>query len=401
MEVPPPTLSMLLSETNLLVNDGHTGSVASKGDGLKRTILFALLRAYASIKSQGLKGETGRTTQTSPYILLFEEPELYLHPRAQRQLMAALETVSHEHQVLVTTHSPGFFRPGTSGFSRIHKTDDGVVVSSADFSANRRDEYQLITHENNEAAFFADKVVLVEGDSDTFTYPHLAKLINSDWDHVEKNIMFVKIEGKGNIRRYRSFFENFNIPIHVITDLDALEHGFNQLTDNRDIVDEHSKLMKVINDGITGSTLPNSKKIKKIVSRKPAKDLWKEAQDEFSTWKSTPNEASARKIVATLDELFSIGQSQERVKHLKNPTSTEIRATIDRVIAKLAAENVYVLKRGDLESYCKTDTNTDKVARAINFCQQITNLEKFREIHDADADDVIEELLGIFSKIYS
>ncbi|MCQ9172442.1 ATP-dependent endonuclease [Corynebacterium amycolatum] len=400
MEVPPPTLSMLLGETNLLVNDGHTGSVASKGDGLKRTILFAVLRTYASIKSQGLKADTGRPNQTSPYILLFEEPELYLHPQAQRQLMAALETVSREHQVLVTTHSPGFFRPGTSGFSRIHKTDNGVNVNSVEFSASRRDEYQLITHENNEAAFFADKVVLVEGDSDTFTYPHLAKLINPEWDNVEKNIMFVKIEGKGNIRRYRSFFESFNVPIHVITDIDAMEHGFTQLTNNRDITNTHSKLMETIKDNITDSRLPNGKKIKKITSRKSAKDLWKEAQEEFSAWKSTPNAESARKIDVALNELFSAGHAKENVELLKNPTTAEIRSQIDTVIANLAAENVYVLRRGDLESYCKTDTSTDKVARAINFCQQVTTLEKFRELHGDDANDIIGELQGIFSKIY-
>lgn len=43
-------------------------------------------------------------------------------------------------------------------------------------------------------------------------------------------MMFVKIGGKGNISRYRKFFEQFDVPIHVIADLDAMSNGFEHLT---------------------------------------------------------------------------------------------------------------------------------------------------------------------------
>lgn len=206
MDVPAPTLSMLLSGAELHVDDGHNGSISSKGDGLKRTVLFALLRAYASIRSTGLNDQARSESPQPCYVLLFEEPELYLHPRAQRQLMTALGAFSNEHQVLVTTHSPGFFRPGTQGFARLQKTEIGVSAHPVDLTLSHRDAYQIVQHENNEAAFFAQCVVLIEGDSDTFTYPHLARLFSKEWDVVDRNIMFVKINGKGNIRRYREFF---------------------------------------------------------------------------------------------------------------------------------------------------------------------------------------------------
>lgn len=127
MDIPAPTLTMLLSSTDLLVDDGHISKVSSKGDGLKRSVLFALLRAYADIRDNGLRNtensgevatEASTTDESSnsrpkrPYLLLFEEPELYLHPRAQRQLMAALAEFGKDHQVLVTTHSAGFFPAG-------------------------------------------------------------------------------------------------------------------------------------------------------------------------------------------------------------------------------------------------------------------------------------------------
>lgn len=401
MNVPAPTLSMLLSGAELRVDDGHEGSISSKGDGLKRTVLFALLRAYASIRNTGLSNDTRSEFPRSSYVLLFEEPELYLHPRAQRQLMAALDTFSIEHQVLVTTHSPGFFRPGTKGFARLQKTDDGVTAYPVDLTLSHRDAYQIVQHENNEAAFFAKKVVLVEGDSDAFTYPHLARLINPDWDDTDKNIMFVKIDGKGNINRYRNFFSSFKIPIHVITDLDALVHGFDQLSRDERTRTAHSQLMDLISQTISKPSKPNSKTVRKITSRRSSADLWSAAQSHLSEWHNNPSKEVAHLLEETLSTLFDAGHGDAKLHELANPSSEAISSARDAVISDLAEQNVYVLRRGALETYCQTNAGGDKVATAIEFCRNTTTLEALRELHGEETDDVVQELHGIFSRIYS
>lgn len=400
MDVPAPTLSMLLSGAVLRVDDGHEGPVASKGDGLKRNVLFAILRAYTNIRSTGLNDETRSDAPRPSYVLLFEEPELYLHPRAQRQLMAALGTFSNEHQVLVTTHSPGFFRPGTQGFARLQKTDSGVSAHPVDLTIGHRDAYQIVQHENNEAAFFAQRVVLVEGDSDTFTYPHLAKLFTPDWDDVDRNIMFVKIEGKGNISRYREFFSSFHIPIHVITDLDALVRGFEQLTQDEGIKAEHSRLMGLIGEEVSEVDDPNSKKVRSIVGRRTARELWSAAQSHLSEWRDAPSEEAACRLDETLTKLFDAGNGDAKLAELADPSSEEISTARDAVISSLSDENVYVLRRGDLETYCGTNAGSDKVATAIEFCRNTTSIESLRELHGEDADGVADELKAIFSRIY-
>lgn len=401
MDVPAPTLSMLLAGAELRVDDGHEGAISSKGDGLKRSVLFALLRAYASIRSTGLGDKPGSDSSRPSYVLLFEEPELYLHPRAQRQLMAALGTFSNEHQVLVTTHSPGFFRPGTKGFARLQKTEDGVSAHPVNLNVDHRDAYQIVQHENNEAAFFAQSVVLVEGDSDTFTYPHLARLIDEAWDDVDKNIMFVKVDGKGNIKRYKKFFSSFNIPIHVITDLDAIVRGFEQLTDVDSTQIAHSKLMQLVDDRVSGINTPNSKKVRSITSRRNAGNLWAAAQSHLADWRDTPTDRVADLLEETLSELFDAGNGDIKLNELANPTSDDISSSRDTVISSLAQENVYVLRRGDLETYCGTKKGKDKVSSAIEFCQSTTDLDALRQLHGQDADDVVEELQGIFSRIYN
>lgn len=401
MDVPAPTLSMLLNGAELHVDDGHDGSIASKGDGLKRTVLFALLRAYASIRSTGLNDQARSESPRPSYVLLFEEPELYLHPRAQRQLMTALGTFSNEHQVLVTTHSPGFFRPGTKGFARLQKTQNGVTAHPVDLTLSHRDAYQIVQHENNEAAFFAYSVVLVEGDSDTFTYPHLAKLFSPDWDDVDRNIMFVKIDGKGNIRRYKEFFSSFGIPIHVITDLDALVRGFEQLTQTEATRAKHSHLMRLVGDKNAEVIELNGKKVRSIVGTRTARQLWSEAQTQLTAWRATPSEELANRLDVTLSKLFDAGNSDAKLAELADPSSDEISAARDALVSSLAEENLYVLRRGDLERYCRTKGGRDKVATAIEFCKNVPDLRSLRALHGDDAEDLLGELEGIFARIYA
>lgn len=400
MNIPSPTLTMLLSGAELRVHDGHDGDIASKGDGLKRTVLFALLRAYASIRSSGLNEDSRGTAPKPSYVLLFEEPELYLHPKAQRQLMAALGSFSNEHQVLVTTHSPGFFRPDTKGFTRLQKTADGVSARSVDLTLGPRDAYQLVQHENNEAAFFAKQVVLVEGDSDTFTYPHLAKLLNPAWDAIDHNIMFVKIEGKGNIARYRKFFTIFEIPIHVITDLDALARGFNQLTNTPHIKDAHSKMMDSIRKQVPKPNNPNSEKVRDICGKRKPRELWHDAQNHLASFRSDPTIEIAESLEETLAELFKAGDGDATMELLADQQPSSIASMRNEVISELANEKVYVLQRGDLEDYCGTHVGKDKVATAIEFCAKTTSVEHLKTIHGDDSESVIEELRSIFTRIF-
>lgn len=400
MNVPAPTLTTILAGSELLVDDGHEGLLASKGDGLKRTVLFALLRAYTSLRGQGLNVEADPRPHKVAYLLLFEEPELYLHPRGQRQLMAALETFSSEHQVLVTTHSPGFFRPKTKGFTKLQKTSTGVVPHPVDLEIKARDEYQLIQYENNEAAFFARTVVLVEGDSDGFTFPHLAKIMDSRWDHDEKNVTFLKIGGNGNIRRYRDFLNKFNVDVHVITDLDTLVTGFEQLTDSDTIRQARGALMSMVSNEVEGPNERSDAKVTKLVQRRRPSDLWRLAQQHLQTWEYSPSDSVAADLSSVLTELFDEGTRSSRLSVLKKGHNEEIAESRDALIASLAYEGVYVLRRGDLETYCGITAKQDKVAAAMKFCSEVQSLDDLKIHHGEDAGALESELRSIFARIY-
>src|SRR5690606_19424331 len=67
-----------------------------KGTGYRRLFMVARFR-YLAEKSKG-----------NNIIYLIEEPETFLHPTAQQDLLNALKELSYENQVVTTTHSPVF-----------------------------------------------------------------------------------------------------------------------------------------------------------------------------------------------------------------------------------------------------------------------------------------------------
>src|SRR5262249_32674652 len=155
----------------------------------------------------------------------------YLHPKAQQILFDALGAFSQRHPVIVTTHSPVFFGPrSTTTFIKMRKQSD-IAIAPKPFGAAHpidlgdtsvRDQFQIICYENNSMAFCAERVVLVEGDSDYIVLPHWARVINQSWDCGQTPVRFARIGGKSNIRRYKQFFERFKSRVLIVTDLDFI-----------------------------------------------------------------------------------------------------------------------------------------------------------------------------------
>lgn len=83
---------------------GEPRELDDLGQGTQRIIIAAILKAYLDILI-----EKGKVVG-QPILILFEEPEIYLHPKLKRTLNATLEDISNQdnHQVIITTHDPYF-----------------------------------------------------------------------------------------------------------------------------------------------------------------------------------------------------------------------------------------------------------------------------------------------------
>lgn len=218
----------------LLVKESDTGlqfQASTLGMGIQASISIAILKAYSALK---LKNRTP---------IFIDEPELFLYPHAQKNFYRVLRNVSaNETQLFITTHSPNFI--SVEHFDEIfvvRKTKDkGTFINSAevnkfimDFKARTgRDATAddiLIRYKNayentgdsfnaNEA-FFARKIILVEGQSEALCLPYLFCLI--DFDYVKEGSSVVRCGDKNEIDRFYRLYLEFGIPCYIIFDGDS------------------------------------------------------------------------------------------------------------------------------------------------------------------------------------
>ncbi len=83
-----------------LSEDGIETKSSEKGTGMQRALALALIQVYADISSSN--GED----ISKPILFFIDEPETFLHPRAQNKLLDALEKISDKSQIFIITHSP-------------------------------------------------------------------------------------------------------------------------------------------------------------------------------------------------------------------------------------------------------------------------------------------------------
>ncbi len=98
--------------------DGENRKLDDLGQGTQRIIVASILKAYIDILIEKKK-HIGKSV-----LILFEEPEIYLHPKLKRTLNATLKKISEQddHQVIITTHDPYF--------AYTNLKDEGSVIYS-------------------------------------------------------------------------------------------------------------------------------------------------------------------------------------------------------------------------------------------------------------------------------
>jgi len=396
--IPPPELKTIFSSARIYANDGVDGLIDSKGDGLRRAIVFSILRSYVEIKEKLIPTPTPNNEavqspvvpqlQADPapasYLLLFEEPELFLHPKAQHILFDALRVFAKEHHVIVTTHSPMFLGPGaTETFVKLRKVSNPVIsprpftqVQPVDLSdMTAKDQFQIICFENNNAAFFADTVVLVEGDSDYLLMPHIAKTLNPAWDVAKVPVLFARITGKGNIRRYREFFTKFGVRVPVIADLDLLVGGFDHIDPADPLKTARDALLAKVDELIMPDrNVPTADDAFEAHNSGELRGLWQKVREYRGKLKAgtcTQEEHDLR-----VEEFFAWQRKSDRLMILKTGTDPQMIQLKYTLLELLRTVDVYVLEKGAIEQYYPAGiTGGDKPSRAQDFCAKMLTRE--------------------------
>lgn len=412
--IPPPEIKTVLSSAKIMVNDGIEDVIDTKGDGLKRAVTFAILRTYVTLGAKPeWQREGQRTLPKDRYLFLFEEPELYLYPTAQRILFDALQQISRTHQVIISTHSPNFLSPETMGtFIKMSKRIDetgrppyskALPINLKDLSM--RDQFQLICFENNNAAFFSERVVFVEGDSDHITLSHIAKILNSTWDFSKGKVSIVRVNGKGSIARYQNFFNKFEVQTFIISDLDVLIRDFDKLGLDGQFDTERQRLLNAIDKIIQEeemSTEPNAERVKKTITRLGWREQWSNAK--AAVMKVQRGEVLTEDEIKVFDNLFEAELEEPRLRVLKyHPDIQEAKLNL---ISGIYSNDVFILSRGSLEDYYPNGvTGSDKPSKAQDYCRKVTSPEQLTQTCQTYADPasgaIFTEFEAAFSRVFA
>ncbi|WP_186024406.1 ATP-dependent nuclease [Burkholderia gladioli] len=238
------------------------------GHGFQRSVIYELIRLAPTFKDE--KAPDKKEFNPLFNLVLFEEPETFLHPSQQESMAYHLRRLGAEQgqQVIVTTHSATFvgkaaeqigqvvrisrfdgashtFQPRGGQITNLFERGGELLTALAAFVADQnvpeerkrnakilianppaadiatqeeRFRFQLWLDGERASLFFADKVLLVEGATERGLFNYL--LANDWYDLSSHRICVVDVLGKYNFHRYMALLEVYGIPHGVMLDDD-------------------------------------------------------------------------------------------------------------------------------------------------------------------------------------
>ena len=200
---------------------------------MQRALIFALIKAWAKAlrRADQSEGQTARKASES-LVFAFEEPELFLHPHAQRTLARSLREVAStpEHQVIVCTHSTHFLNLNDYRSVVVVSKDSaksGTVIRQCvselfggDDLKAKKDRFHMAAWVNPDRAelFFARKVILVEGETEYASFPFVADKIGC----LDNGVSVIDCGSKFNLPLYMTILNGFGLKYLVVHDEDPV-----------------------------------------------------------------------------------------------------------------------------------------------------------------------------------
>ena len=235
VEVTPPDISKIFElGTDIHLDDGLKTLAERKGHGLQRAVIFGLMKAWAKAMRRAVPATGGTTARKASESVVFaiEEPELFLHPHAQRALDNALRVLaqSDNSQVLVCSHSTHFVNlDDYRGIALIRKAsaEEGTISvqctkdlfeGEGDTDRKRRFHMAAWVNPDRGEMLFARRVVFVEGETEKTVFPYLAKKLGC---HSE-DVSVIDCGSKHNIPLYVAIAKAFYLDYVVVHDEDPL-----------------------------------------------------------------------------------------------------------------------------------------------------------------------------------
>lgn len=280
--------------------DGSELNVDSFGQGMQRHLVYILFKLSAKYIGENEKKDRSKEFTPDSILLLFEEPEAFLHPHQQERmnyhLQALTESEDGRQQALITTHSPIFISKNINKLTsliKIAKDQDSRIFQITEEKLGKLfDENMSLTKRLKEilndpetpeqtkssikkrlqesedsldmqlqeeslkyflwidseraALFFARHVIICEGATERILFNYLIE--KGVFDALDRNIYILDAAGKFNIHRYMNLLGELGISHSVLMDVDPkipYQAEINKYIDQRK--NEFTKNIRLLN----------------------------------------------------------------------------------------------------------------------------------------------------------
>ncbi len=210
----------LISSEIQFNKNGNEFKLSSQGTGVRRASFISLLQ-------NAMKEE--KLIFKNNHLLLIDEPEVFLHPMAVKELSNILYDIAGEKlQIIISTHSPIFvdLYKGLNKTIRVLKIDNNVKqlfsTTKNTFDDNEVANIKMLTLTNpyfNEF-FFAKRILIIEGDSEYILFNECIKKYLLDEGKGKLPTHIINAKGKWTIATIQRILNEFKANYYIYHDLD-------------------------------------------------------------------------------------------------------------------------------------------------------------------------------------
>lgn len=221
---------ILRNVTLKLVEDSQENGIDNCGSGIQSAVFFAISLAISMCNG-------------CTYLVGIEEPELNMHPQAQRQLIEALkEKGRYPHtQFVVTTHSTVIIdRLGHDSIALCRKTKGqkrDIITTVTQIGEDFWNRYQMEEERyynffdfKNSDFFFSNYIIITESTNDCKVVQHLLEISRIDTEAL--GISLIPASGERSVKYPYAIAKELGIPFICIVDRDVFQQYIN---DKREI----------------------------------------------------------------------------------------------------------------------------------------------------------------------
>lgn len=301
-------------------------------------------------------------------LIIIDEPEIHLHHQFQHEYLDIIKDINKElkNQYILVTHSESLITSETiRGVKRFALDQNNHTwIKSPSLTTEQTNLIKILDNTRSTYAFFAKKIILVEGDTDRFFFKAVLKILHPE---LEQEIAVLDIGGKDNYKKWKLFFEDFGLTVYFIGDFDNL------FTIDNPIKEKKANHIAALKQKKLDALAEKEKNDLEIAfdnfTKNPMVELWEPISDFYKRF---------------------LGLSKSDNQAIFTAVKKEFTA-INDTIEDQYPNKIYILKSGAIEDY--TQTEHKDLMGMITFCEK--SLKEWLQNNSGEA----KEIKDIMNKI--